>query len=227
MHACRISSDEGARPVGDVPPLRRREACAYLGCAGFAVWPISGHAEAVPPQRGREEFGELALDAARLGLHERVTFLNAWVNQLVEPRADDPARDHWATPYETLARGAGDCEDSAIAKFFLLLASGTPGAAVRLLYAWHTESDRLSDPPALRRAHMVAVVRLPFEDPWVLDSIDGLTLPLSRRDDIVPVFSFDERHLWRRLDAQALPPPRDRLRPWQALLGRWRAQSAH
>jgi len=227
MHACRISSDEAGRRVGAVSHLRRREACAYLGCAGFAVWPISGHAEAVPLQRGRGEFDALALDAAQLDLHQRVAFLNAWVNQLVEPRADDPAHDHWATPYETLARGAGDCEDSAITKFFLLLASGAPGAGVRLLYAWHMASDVASDRPALRRAHMVAVVRWPFEDPWVLDSIDGLTLPLSRRDDIVPVFSFDEQHLWRRLDAQALPPPRDRLRPWQALLGRWHAQTAH
>lgn len=239
MHACRIDSDEAGRPMGPVPQLRRREACAYLACAGFAVWPVSGHADVAPLQRGREEFGELVIDAARLALHERVAFLNSWVNELVEPRADDPAHDHWATPYETLARGAGDCEDSAITKFFLLLASGAPGAGVRLLYAWQTPNDGVSGPvsdrvsdrvgglPARRRAHMVAVVRWPFEDPWVLDSIDVLARPLSRREDIVPVFSFDEQHLWRRLDAQALAPPRDRLRPWQALLGRWRAQSAH
>lgn len=223
MHACRIDSDESGRKAGAVAPVRRREACAYLGCAGFAVWPIRGHAEALTLQRGRQEFDALALEAARLGVPERIAFLNAWVNQIVEPRPDDPSHDHWATPYETLARGTGDCEDSAIAKFFLLLASGTPDAGVRLLYAWHTLSDR----PAPRRAHMVAVARWRFEDPWVLDSINRLTVPLSRRDDIVPVFSFDEQHLWRRLDAQALPPPRDRLRPWRALLGRWRAQSAH
>lgn len=223
MHAGRIDSDESGRRAGAVPHVRRREAGAYLGCAGFAVWPIRGHAEAMTLQRGRREFDELALEAARLGLPERIAFLNAWVNQIVEPRADDASHDHWATPYETLARGAGDCEDSAIAKFFLLLASGAPDAGVRLLYAWHTRSDR----PALRRAHMVAVARWRVEDPWVLDTINSLTVPLSRRDDIVPVFSFDEQHLWLRLDAQPLPPPRDRLRPWQALLGRWRAQSAH
>lgn len=223
MHARRTDSHRSGRQAGAVVPVRRREACAYLGCAGFAAWPIRGHAEATTLQRGRREFDELALEAARLGVPERIAFLNTWVNQIVEPRADEPSHDDWATPYETLARGAGDCEDSAIAKFFLLLASGTPGAGVRLLYAWQTLGDR----PALRRAHMVAVARWRFEDPWVLDSIDMLAVPLSRRDDIVPVFSFDEQHLWRRLDAQALPPPRDRLRPWQALLGRWHAQSAH
>ena len=227
MHAGHQRSDAGAGRAGGMPWLRRREACACLDGAGFAVWPIRGHADAMTRRRGRQGFDELALDAARLGVPERIAVLNAWVDQIVEPRADDPSHDHWATPGETLPRGAGDRENSAIAKFFLLLASGTPDSGVRLLCAWHRHSDRRSDRPAPRHAHLAALARWPCEDRWVLDPINLLTVPLSRRDDIVPVFSFGERPLWRRLDAQALPPTRNRLRPWPAQPGRWRAQSAH
>jgi predicted transglutaminase-like cysteine proteinase len=42
--------------------------------------------------------------------------------------------DYWATPLETLFKGAGDCEDYAIAKYFTLLALGIPPARLRLIY---------------------------------------------------------------------------------------------
>ncbi|MFT3953743.1 MAG: transglutaminase-like cysteine peptidase [Piscinibacter sp.] len=223
MQAWHSSSDGGRRAAGATLQPRRREACAYLAGSGLPVWPLCGWAGLRPLQRGRREFGELALGAARLGPQQRVGYLNDGVNQRVERCPDDPDHDHWATPYETLTRGAGDCEDSAIAKFFLLLASGAPDGGVRLLYAWQL----VGEPPFRRRAHMVVVVRRISEDPWVLDSARLMAEPLSLRDDLVPVFSFDERRLWYRLDAEPLPPARSRLRPWQELLERWHAQCAH
>lgn len=143
MHARRIDIDididESGRRAGAVPHVRRREAGAYRGCAGFAVWPIRGRAELAPLQRGRQEFDALALEAARLGVPERVAFLNAWFNQLVAPLADDPCHDDWTTPCETLARGTGDREDSAIGKFFLLPAWRRLDAQA-LLRRWRAQS---------------------------------------------------------------------------------------
>jgi predicted transglutaminase-like cysteine proteinase len=42
--------------------------------------------------------------------------------------------DYWATPMETLGRGAGDCEDFAIVKYFTLLLLGIPDEKLRLVY---------------------------------------------------------------------------------------------
>ena len=171
-------------------------------------------------QRGHHAFDSLAASALRLPPHERLSFVNDHVNQQVEPQPDEPGHDHWATPFETLARGAGDCEDVAIAKFFLLRASGVPLAELRLVYAWHQRPET----PARRRAHMVAVARHPFQDPWVLDTINLLVVPMSLRDDLVPVFSFDEQWLWPRIDGRPLPPQRSALLPWRGLLTRWDSQ---
>lgn len=41
--------------------------------------------------------------------------------------------DHWATPQELLAAGAGDCEDIAIASYFALRELGFPDNALRLV----------------------------------------------------------------------------------------------
>jgi len=53
---------------------------------------------------------------------EALTLINSSVNHLIRYRSD--ATDHWATPVETAARGAGDCEDFAIAKLCLLRSIG-------------------------------------------------------------------------------------------------------
>lgn len=223
-----VPSEEGDRADAAASRLRRREFGVFavstgLGPFSSASWSAPRESGIAAPalQRARHEFDDLATSAARLGVHERLAFINDWVNQLVDQQPDEPGRDTWATPYETLARGAGDCEDSAIAKFFLLRASGVPPPALRLLYTWR----RPLETPALRRAHMVATASQPFEDPWVLDSINVLIVPLSLRDDLVPVFSFDEQRLWPRVDAQPLPPERSELKPWRELLRRWHAQT--
>lgn len=223
-----VPNEEGDRADADASWVRRREFGLFavstgLGSFSSASWgtPRETGVSAPALQRAQHEFDELATSAARLDLRERLAFINDWVNQLVDQQSDEPGRDLWATPCETLARGAGDCEDSAIAKFFLLRASGVAAPALRLLYTWR----RPLETPALRRAHMVATARLPFEDPWVLDSINVLIVPLSQRDDLVPVFSFDDQQLWPRVDAQPLPPQRSELKPWRELLRRWHAQT--
>ena len=54
-----------------------------------------------------------------LGDTERLKRVNSFVNQQVQFSEDTAVwgqTDYWATPVETLGRGAGDCEDFAIAK---------------------------------------------------------------------------------------------------------------
>ncbi len=56
------------------------------------------------------------------------------VHHRIRYRLDRPGHDHWQTPLQTLARGAGDCEDHAILKRALLLDAGVDPETVSLLF---------------------------------------------------------------------------------------------
>jgi len=45
---------------------------------------------------------------------------------------------------------------------------------------------------------------------------EGLLVPLSQRDDLEPIFSFDQSDIWPGVDAQPLPGRRRRIDRWQA-----------
>lgn len=93
--------------------------------------------------------------------------------------------DYWETPVEALWKGAGDCEDYAIAKYFSLRHLGVSSDKLRITYV-----------KALRqnRAHMVLTYySTPDAVPLVLDSLMDEILPATRRTDLVPVYSFTPR----------------------------------
>jgi predicted transglutaminase-like cysteine proteinase len=164
----------------------------------------------------------LAREARRLTLVERIAFVNAEINRRVAYQSDaDNGGDHWATPCETLARGRGDCEDFAIAKHFLLDASGVPAPLHRLLYAHHRPWG--GQGPA--QPHLTALARDPcFDDPWVLDQANPILLALSARDDLEPLFSFDAHAIWPRADATPLSRGPLQAAGWLGVLERTRAQ---
>ena len=96
--------------------------------------------------------------------------------------------DYWATPVEFLSRGAGDCEDYAIAKYFTLRAMGVPESKLNITYV-----------KAIRYniAHMVLTYySTPGTEPLVLDNLVDDILPGSKRTDLVPVFGFNASGLW-------------------------------
>lgn len=163
----------------------------------------------------------LAREARQLPLTERIAFVNVEINRRVAYRQDaDEGGDHWSTPCETLARGRGDCEDFAIAKHFLLDACGVPASLHRLLYArWRPCGGRAPAQP-----HLTALARVPcFDDPWVLDQATPALLALSARDDLEPLFSFDARSIWPRVEATPLPRGPLRAAGWLGVLERTRA----
>lgn len=52
-----------------------------------------------------------------------VSDINTWCNHNIEYVPDRilyDKQDYWATPEETLEKGAGDCEDIAILKWWIL-----------------------------------------------------------------------------------------------------------
>ncbi len=96
--------------------------------------------------------------------------------------------DYWATPLEALVKGAGDCEDYAIAKYLTLRQLGVPGEKLRISYVKALELDQ---------AHMVlAWYATPTSEPLVLDNLIPDIRPASQRPDLLPVYAFNAEGVW-------------------------------
>lgn len=84
--------------------------------------------------------------------------------------------DYWASPKEFLEKRKGDCEDFAIAKYFLLLDIGVKPELLRLVHV-----------QIRGEAHMVLAYG--EEDPYILDKKRKWIQRLSKRTDLTePVF---------------------------------------
>jgi predicted transglutaminase-like cysteine proteinase len=147
-----------------------------------------------------------ALEAALL------TDVNRTLNRV--PFIDDSLHwretDYWATPAETIGSNGADCEDFAIAKYFLLKELGVPIARLRLTYV---KSLRLN------QAHMVlAYYAQPDAEPLVLDNLEDTVRPASQRRDLIPVYSFNDEEVWIELRGRSGSP--QQLRNWRALMER-------
>ncbi|MGE8338258.1 cysteine protease LapG [Pseudomonas laurylsulfatiphila] len=96
--------------------------------------------------------------------------------------------DYWETPIEALWKGAGDCEDYAIAKYFSLRHLGVASEKLRITYVKALTQNR---------AHMVLTYySSPEAEPLVLDSLIDAIKPASQRKDLLPVYSFNAEGLW-------------------------------
>lgn len=88
--------------------------------------------------------------------------------------------DKWSTPAETLALGAGDCEDLAIGKYFTLLNMGVPEEHLFLLSANMTGYG----------AHMVLTIDTPHGT-LVLDNMTREIKRLTDRRDLQVVYKLN------------------------------------
>jgi predicted transglutaminase-like cysteine proteinase len=132
--------------------------------------------------------------------------------------------DYWATPMETLSKGAGDCEDFSIAKYFSLLVLGVPVDQLRLIYVKARIGGAGS---AVQQAHMVlAYYASPDAEPLVLDNLITSIRPSSRRSDLQPVFSFNGQGVFAGVggDATLGAGGVGRLSVWADLLKRAREE---
>ena len=125
--------------------------------------------------------------------------------------------DYWATPVEALRKGAGDCEDYALAKYFTLRELGVPASQLRITYVKALQ---------LNQAHMVVTwYSSPDAIPLVLDNLKPAILPASARSDLLPVYSFNGEGLWiPQASGSKRVGDSTRLSRWQELLTRMRAE---
>lgn len=128
--------------------------------------------------------------ATDLSDQQKLKSINDFFNRLewVSDAQHWGAEDYWATPVETLNSNGGDCEDFAIGKFFSLKAAGIDAKRLRIHYVKALDYNQ---------AHMVlAYYPSPNAEPLILDNIDKVIKPASRRQDLLPIYSFDVDGLW-------------------------------
>jgi len=128
--------------------------------------------------------------------------------------------DYWASPLESLGKGAGDCEDYAIGKYFTLTSLGMPHAKLRMVYV----RASIAGAPNGFVAHMVlAYYATPEAEPLVLDNLQPVIRPAGERPDLTPVFSFNAEGLWQGVGSiRANGDPLTRLSKWREVLQRAR-----
>jgi len=128
--------------------------------------------------------------------------------------------DYWASPLESLAKGAGDCEDYAIGKYFTLTSLGMLHSKLRLVYV----RASIAGAPNGFVAHMVlAYYPAPDAEPLVLDNLQPAIRPAAERPDLAPVFSFNAEGLWQGVGSiRASGDPLTRLSKWREALLRSR-----
>ncbi len=150
--------------------------------------------------------------------------VNQFFNRRIRFREDAEVwgqADYWASPLELLAKGEGDCEDFAIAKYFSLLALGMPSSQLRLVYVQAQRAGaQIRAQPHMVLAHYAS----PGGDPAILDNLVAEVRPASQRADLTPVFSFNSDGLWQGLGAQTAGNPLARLSRWREVLAKARAE---
>lgn len=123
-------------------------------------------------------------------------------------------KDYWATPIQFICQEAGDCEDFAIAKYFTLKAMGMSEAKLNVTYV---KAIHYNMP------HMVLTYySRPGIEPLILDNLIDTIETASKRNDLVPIFTFNGTGLWlaHQRGQGKLAGSSSRITPWHDLLQR-------
>jgi len=173
------------------------------------------------------DWQQLLQDSKALPAPDRLKRVNEFFNRRIRFASDQEIwhqSDYWATPMETLSKGAGDCEDFTIAKYFTLLNVGISVEQLRLIYVKARIGGMNSN---VQQAHMVlAYYASPDAEPLILDNLITDIRPASRRADLSPVFSFNSQGIFNGVDAKTKPEKGGvtQLSRWSELLQRARAE---
>ncbi|MBM5460813.1 transglutaminase-like cysteine peptidase [Pseudomonas sp. P66] len=163
---------------------------------------LSGSAIAVPlPQslhltqqatQRLDDWRALVADSGTLSEQQKLLRVNEFFNKNIRFGEDSDVwkkADYWASPLETLEKGAGDCEDFALAKYYTLRLLGVPESNVRLLYTTVNASGQ---------AHMVlSYWQTSQSDPLLLDNLTNNITSAIQRNDLKVEFAFNNVGLYQ------------------------------
>jgi len=138
-----------------------------------------------------EQWQKLLQTSSHLTEIEKLILVNNFFNKHISFVSDKSLwgiDDYWATPLEILFKGAGDCEDFSIAKYFTLIKLGIPENKIRLTYV---KALNLNQP------HMVVTFSLTSTaTPIILDNLIPEIKSANKRKDLLPIFSFNNSGVW-------------------------------
>ena len=151
--------------------------------------------------------------------YQQVEGVNEFFNKI--PRVRDRAvwgkNDYWATPNELMSLLKGDCEDLAIAKYFVLRKLGISEQKINLAYGKSFDSAT-----GILEPHMVLIYYADNTNLVILDSLKTSLTSLVKRYDLVLEYSFNTEWLWRIQDGQKgqLVGRAENISKWNILLKR-------
>ena len=139
---------------------------------------------------------------------KKLNVVNTWVNY-IKYKSDKKlygVSDYWATLYEFIGRGMGDCEDYTIAKYYILKELGVDPRRMKFTYVIY------KDRRGKKISHMVlAYLKIlkpkKKSDILILDNNNRLVLPASKRRDLVKVIKMingdtgAKSKKWKKLEA--------------------------
>ena len=119
----------------------------------------------------------------------RIAYVNRAINLTIQPRDDVSnygVAEIWTAPLATLASGAGDCTDYAIAKYYSVGELGVSENDRRLLIVSTKDPNENHAVLAIREDHR-----------WLI--LDNKTLQIldAKDTDYTPLFEFDHRGVHR------------------------------
>ena len=206
-----------------------RRAWLLVGVAAAGGWALRGarawdeallHSQMAtrygePGLRRLQAWQEMLRAQSGLSVPQQLQGVNAFWNQNILAGEDLVVwkqADYWATPLESLGKGAGDCEDYVIGKFFSLVRLGVPSQQMRLIYV-RARVGGIGSTQSI--AHMVlGFYATPQSEPLVLDNLVSSIQPAGQRNDLTPVFSFNAQGIYVGTERSASS---DRINRWQDL----------
>lgn len=143
-------------------------------------------------------------DASEL---EKLDAVNSWYNyiQYASDKKLYHVNDYWATLYEFVGKGKGDCEDYTIAKYYTLKELGIDPNKMKFTYVIYKSRS------GKKISHMVlSYFRKPKpklkRDILILDNTNHKVLPASKRKNIVKMIKMingdtgAQSRKWKELD---------------------------
>lgn len=172
-------------------------------------------------KRRVEVLNTLMLSLQTSGESEKLEKVNAFFNQMRFASDEEiwHQKDYWATRMEFIGMGAGDCEDFVIAKYFTLKQLGI---STDKLFFTYVKAIKY------QQAHMVLTYfETPTSVPLVLDNINYKILPATKRNDLIPVYSFNGDALYLAKQqglGQVVPSGMQKNKKWFDLIDKIRRE---
>jgi predicted transglutaminase-like cysteine proteinase len=162
-------------------------------------------------------WNKMMIKASGLTELEQLKAVNNYFNRIkyLSDKKHWGKNDYWATSFEFIGSGAGDCEDFATAKYFSLKLLGIADKKLQLSYVkLKTRNKKYSS------SHMVlSYFSTPDAEPILLDNVNLRLKLASQRPDITPIFSFNASGLLKSKNrGKQFKTEQYNLAKWQKLL---------